>query len=202
MSNSKYEQHFSPCTLWYPNICAKNLLCFRPLSELPVVAHWPLLKLSSWKQRAVFKFGEKIFQWTHLQHHLRIFFGWLQLFKGMFFPQKQCPVESKVVLEPGEPGIFWPAEVEKKGKVLDLSFQETSEKHIWIHPREYQNCELLEATKPLKKMKFRYKRTSLCKHPRSWQVLWVSNKEHLDQVFLVNLADASSLLPFEASSRF
>ena len=72
-------------------------------------------------------------------------------FKGMFFPQKQCPVESKVVLEPGEPGIFWPAEVEKKGKVLDLSFQETSEKHIWIHPREYQNCELLEATKPWKR---------------------------------------------------
>lgn len=46
---------------------------------------------------------------------------------------------------------FWPAEVEKKGKVLDLSFQETSEKHIWIHPREYQNCELSEATKPLKR---------------------------------------------------
>ena len=84
------------------------------------------------------------------------------------------------------------------GFVIPRNFRET---HLNT-PSGVPKLWTFRSNQTLKKMKFRYKRTSLCKHPRSWQVLWVSNKEHLDQVFLVNLADASSLLAFEASSRF
>ena len=95
MSNSKYEQHFSPYTLWYPNICAKNLLCFRPLSELPVVAHWPLLKLSSWKQRAVFKFREKIFQWIFSNIILASFLDDFNFLKACSSPKTMsCGVQG------------------------------------------------------------------------------------------------------------
>ena len=54
MSNSKYEQHFSPCTLWYPNMFSKN--CFVSVPKASAACRGTLTSPEAFKLEATSSF--------------------------------------------------------------------------------------------------------------------------------------------------